>query len=290
MANFCGLCGKKISIMAGYFAILENKVCEKCYEDYEKVEKEMYRSVGDDEKVKNLTEAFLQKYNSNETSQLLCKHINELYETAVKEMTEWAEDFEDDENELNQEFADGMSGWNDEPNSTPELNKNIGPFENQDLVYTIEGVRGRHIDVYKDKVVITTRVTLGSLLTHNATDGEKTIYYSDCIGVQFKESGFAIGYLQLETASSSGNNKGSNFFEENSFTYDASVISNERMVEVANYVKSRIDAIKKGANAPQVVSSNFSVADELLKLKQLLDMGVLSQEEFDAQKQKLLNN
>lgn len=31
------------------------------------------------------------------------------------------------------------------------------------------------------------------------------------------------------------------------------------------------------------------VADELLKLKQLLDMGVLSQEEFDRQKQKLLN-
>ncbi len=33
----------------------------------------------------------------------------------------------------------------------------------------------------------------------------------------------------------------------------------------------------------------FSVADELLKLKQLMDMGVLTQEEFDKQKQKLLN-
>lgn len=33
----------------------------------------------------------------------------------------------------------------------------------------------------------------------------------------------------------------------------------------------------------------FSVADELLKFKQLLDMGVLTQEEFDTQKQKLLN-
>lgn len=31
------------------------------------------------------------------------------------------------------------------------------------------------------------------------------------------------------------------------------------------------------------------IADELLKLKQLLDMGVLTQEEFDHQKQKLLN-
>lgn len=32
------------------------------------------------------------------------------------------------------------------------------------------------------------------------------------------------------------------------------------------------------------------IADELLKLKQLLDMGVLTQEEFDQQKQKLLNS
>ncbi len=32
------------------------------------------------------------------------------------------------------------------------------------------------------------------------------------------------------------------------------------------------------------------IADELLKLKQLLDLGVLTQEEFDQQKQKLLNS
>lgn len=169
-------------------------------------------------------------------------------------------------------------------------NENIGPFKNQDLVYTIDGVRGRHIDIYTDKVVITTKVTLGSLFTHNATDGEKTIYYSDCIGVQFKQSNLAIGYLQLETASSNGNNKGSNFFAENSFTFDTTVISNERMIEVADYVKSRVDAVKKGGTAPIVTNSNnISVADELLKLKQLLDMGVLSQEEFDEQKNKLLN-
>ncbi|WP_420150346.1 SHOCT domain-containing protein [Spirosoma sp.] len=33
----------------------------------------------------------------------------------------------------------------------------------------------------------------------------------------------------------------------------------------------------------------FSVADELIKLKRLMDDGVLSKEEFDAQKKKLLN-
>ncbi|WP_081963091.1 SHOCT domain-containing protein [Desulfosporosinus sp. HMP52] len=32
----------------------------------------------------------------------------------------------------------------------------------------------------------------------------------------------------------------------------------------------------------------FSVADKILKFKQLLDMGVLTQEEFDRKKQELL--
>ncbi|MFN2925391.1 SHOCT domain-containing protein [Lachnospiraceae bacterium YH-ros2228] len=38
-----------------------------------------------------------------------------------------------------------------------------------------------------------------------------------------------------------------------------------------------------------VASSGFSVADELLKYKQLLDAGVITQEEFDEQKKKLLS-
>lgn len=36
-------------------------------------------------------------------------------------------------------------------------------------------------------------------------------------------------------------------------------------------------------------SPELSVADELLKLKQLMDMGVLTKEEFEEQKKKLLN-
>ena len=135
-------------------------------------------------------------------------------------------------------------------------------------------------------------MTLGSIITHNATDGEKTIYYSDCIGIQFKPSKVAIGYLQLETASSSGNNRSNNFFNENSFTFDTSVISNERMEEVVNFIKKKIDDIKKGNNSPAPAQNNTAlplIADELLKLKQLTDMGVLTQEEFDAKKKQLLN-
>ena len=141
--------------------------------------------------------------------------------------------------------------------------------------------------VFADRVVIKTAATLGNLFIGNATDGEKTIYYSDCIGVQFKESGVTIGYLQLETASGMMNNNQSNFFNENSFTFDPSAISNDRMRDVAAYIRERISEAKKAKNAPSVVQQ-ISAADELKKIKELLDMGILTQEEFDAKKKQLL--
>lgn len=80
------------------------------------------------------------------------------------------------------------------------------------LITSINGVRGRRIDIYDNKCVIKTDVTIGSVISHNATDGEKTIFYIDVTGVQFKESGLAIGFLQFETPSSQMNNLSNNFF------------------------------------------------------------------------------
>ena len=154
-----------------------------------------------------------------------------------------------------------------------------------ELIYDLEGVRGRFIKVYDDKVVLTVKAGIGSFLTGNISDGEKTIYYSDCIGVQFKKSGFQIGYLQFETAGSIMNNKASNFFNENTFTWDTTKQSNEKMEEVSEYTKSRVDYYKVAKNAPVLASSP---ADELKKYKELLDMDVITKEEFDAKKKQLL--
>lgn len=274
MAKLCEQCGKRNNPFVGdtFYLNDDNKIlCCNCAKHIREDINNLYyvKTQKDFEFLKTKIISTSQQYYSDSITPYISARIDRIYKNLV--------------------FEEGTeSNINDE---NGKKNSNIGPFENQDLVYTIDGVRGRHIDIYTDKVVITTKVTIGSLLTHNATDGEKTIYYSDCIGVQFKKSQFAIGYLQLETASSNGNNKGSNFFAENSFTFDETVISNEKMIEVADYVKSRVDAVKKGTNMSSVANSNnnVSVADELLKLKQLLDMGVLSQEEFDEQKNKLLN-
>ena len=153
-------------------------------------------------------------------------------------------------------------------------------------VYDLKGARGRRMKVYEDKCIITTVAGVGSFITGNVSDGEKTIYFSDVLSVQFKRSNLQLGYLQLETASATMNNKGDNFFNENSFTFDADL--DGIMEEVQNFVKQKVDEAKKQKNAPVMVASATSNADELKKFKELLDLGVISQEEFDAKKKQLL--
>lgn len=122
------------------------------------------------------------------------------------------------------------------------------------------------------------------MLTGNGSDGTKVIFYKDVIGIQFKESKFAIGYLQLETASGLMNNCKDNMFNENTFTFDVSTKgnpNNETMKDVFNYIINRVSLFKQ----LQIQSS----ADEILKFKQLLDDGVITIEEFEKKKKQLLS-
>jgi len=162
-----------------------------------------------------------------------------------------------------------------------------------DAVYSINGVRGRSLAVFEDKVIITVTTTIGSILTGNVTDGQKTIYYSDVIGVQYKPPGFTIGYLQLETASTQMNNRKDNFFNENSFTFDKTSVDLDLMNEVAEYVKKRVDEHHKIRTAPAIIQTGPSITekssvDQIKEFKELLDMGIISNEEFELKKNELL--
>lgn len=79
----------------------------------------------------------------------------------------------------------------------------------------------------------------------------------------------------------------------NSFVYKTQrkaadeIMSQLELIAENNKVESETARIRQEQAETAVPSG--SVADELLKLKQLLDMGVLTDEEFQQQKQKLLN-
>lgn len=155
--------------------------------------------------------------------------------------------------------------------------------------YCIVNSLGKILDVYENKVVFTstksTSTVVSSLLFSSAaTQGEKTIFYKDAIGVQFKPSSVLDGYIQVETAAGGMTSSSSAYGGENSIQFGQQVNADAEIV--SNYIRQRIEEIK---NAPAGgVIQQLSPADEIKKYKELLDMGILTQEEFDAKKADLL--
>ncbi|MGW9860572.1 PH (Pleckstrin Homology) domain-containing protein/putative oligomerization/nucleic acid binding protein [Staphylococcus epidermidis] len=65
-------------------------------------------------------------------------------------------------------------------------------------------------------------------------------------------------------------------------------IEKKTVAIMAETIQKQMENKKSFSKEITNTNSNFSVADELLKFKQLLDAGVISQEEFDKKKNELL--
>lgn len=65
--------------------------------------------------------------------------------------------------------------------------------------------------------------------------------------------------------------------------------SDTNFILVNNPVTNNKEVNNNNSSQNESTDEKFSVADELLKFKQLLDMDVITQEEFDNKKQELLN-
>lgn len=156
--------------------------------------------------------------------------------------------------------------------------------------YCIVNSFGKILDVYDNKVVFTstksTSTVVSSLIFgESLTQGEKTIYYKDAIGVQFKPATITDGYIQVETAVGGMTSAKSQYGGENSIQFGSKV--NDKAETVTNFIKQKIEEIKNTPVGGTVIQQS-TAADEVMKLKQLLDMGVISQEEFDKKKNELL--
>lgn len=160
-------------------------------------------------------------------------------------------------------------------------------FEQGKLVYDLKGVRGRYMKVYEDRAILSIKANLGSMLIGNVTDEERTIYFKDCSGVEYKGCGMLVGYLKFEMTHGMVNNRSNKYYGENTFTWDLLVQTNSKMLEVANYVRSRIDFYHPTQKTP-ADPAGVSGPDELKKYKELLDMGAITQEEFDRKKRQIL--
>lgn len=153
--------------------------------------------------------------------------------------------------------------------------------ETDNSLFTVDG-EVKKLKLYDNYLTIETKVNVRAVLTNNLFGGTKKIFYKNILSVQFKESTtFILGYIQFETANSYARD---NFNSENSVTFSHTKVPNEYAKQVADFVESKI---MEGAT-PNVVQQTTSNADELLKFKNLLDLGVISQEDFDKKKNELL--
>ena len=129
----------------------------------------------------------------------------------------------------------------------------------------------------------------GSILSNIAkggANGAKRINFVDITSVQFKEpAGMSVGFIQFAFPGSGESKAGviDAINDENSIPVQPSDLVLAR--QIVDYIETRRSEMR----APAVtVTQQVSVADEIKKFKELMDMGVITQEEFDAKKKQLL--
>lgn len=189
------------------------------------------------------------------------------------------------------QYTDNLSS---EENKIKELR--TAPMEErvasrpEGVKYCLVNNMGKILDVYDNKVVFTSSkststVMSGLVFGQSVAQGEKTIYFKDALGVQYKPSSVLDGFIQVETAVGGMTSTGSQYGGENSISFSGKE-ANEDAEVIVDFIKKQIENIKNAPTGGAV--QQISSADELKKFKELLDMGVISQEEFDAKKKQLL--
>lgn len=162
-------------------------------------------------------------------------------------------------------------------NSINELVANKPKDENDTAVFRCStGLNS--ITVYEDCFVIGQPSTAVNLLVSRTVfEQEKKIYYGNISSVEFGEpSALAAGKLQFEFA-------GGMNYPNNLIYFDKK--DRDTMRKIYEYIDEKVREAKKGNT--QAVGT-LSTADELKKFKELLDSGIITQEEFDAKKKQLL--
>ena len=146
------------------------------------------------------------------------------------------------------------------------------------------------LKVFDDRVVISRASVMGFMAQGFA--GEKTIFYPDISSIDYrKPTAFVNGYIRFVLAGTVERRKTASK-DENVITLAAfskdKVESYQRAYD--EIMKNLSSDRKRGqVSATEAASAPApSAADEIKKLKELLDIGAITQAEFDAKKKQLL--
>ena len=179
--------------------------------------------------------------------------------------------------------ANNLSGFKADQSVDAPKKVYEGPEDN--AIYKFTNNTNSTLRVYEDYIIIKHSGLLNAI-SKNGGNGEKRINYNAISAIEYKKaSTVSAGMIQFSIYGSDV--RGGNFAaaaDENSILFDAN--KNQLTHEIVDYIEKRRTEISK-PQATQVVQA-VSSAEELKKFKELLDMGIITQEEFDAKKKQLL--
>ena len=141
------------------------------------------------------------------------------------------------------------------------------------------------LKVYETRLTLHPKGVAGFLT--KGLQGKKDIPFSSITSVQLKEAGVTTGYLQFGVVGGNENTGGAlgAVYDENSFAFGGLFQDNETRNRKANEIAEFIRQKLGRSAAPQPTAS---MGDELSKLVDLKEKGMLTNEEFTAAKSKLL--
>ena len=117
--------------------------------------------------------------------------------------------------------------------------------------------------------------------------GEKMLLYTDISSIEFYEAkgGISFGYIQFNVPGHIPTKPKNPGFDEFAFAFYKKDM--EEAKQAYELILEKWKKAKSSIGAP-VVQQALTPIDEIKKLKELLELDIISQEEFDSKKQELL--
>jgi hypothetical protein len=146
-------------------------------------------------------------------------------------------------------------------------------------LFSAKGKNGT-LHLYEEKITIERDKGLTTLLLHGLK-GDKDIQISEISSIQFKQPGLTVGYIQIGFKGSieAGRGVQQAVKDENTVTFLRKGLP--VFIEMKEKIESRIASIKN-------IGNRHSELDEIEKLFNLKEKGIISDDEFNQKKQQLL--
>lgn len=161
---------------------------------------------------------------------------------------------------------------------------------NKEFVFKVMG-EGKAIIKLDEHSITISRPGVMSKMTHGFV-GEKTILLNQITSVQLKKSTtFTRGFLQFVVPGTVEVKKKSTgiVYDENIVYFKDPWGNYATENKNAEFIKKYIEEYNIKQNQSKQGDNSSSGLDEIKKLKELLDMNAITQEEFESKKKELLN-